>query len=869
MNWIKRLAKILAIILLICIGASALVGWLYKDDVKSKVLTELNQQFITPISFDELEISLFQHFPKTTVSISNVLVNHPKQTTDTLAYFDHLDLALNLYSLLTSEYNISLIGLNDGKVHLTEDIGWNDIYKPSPNKTNSSVKVLIDKILLNDIDFKYTNSKKKVELDISFTDLILNGNFSAVQFDLISKGDLVLRKLNIEEVNYIQQKQIRLNTSISVNTNKQVWQFNPSQLFYGNLPLALTGRFTETNQGVQCQVEAEGNNWELQELMNDLLWLPDYKNEWTWSGKANAKASLSGNWSSTENPIVNLDVIWKNGKWSWKKYNWNLSNINLNGNYTNSTNSGVDKIKINEFTAQQDKTSLNIQGAIARLSDPFFNLWGTNTIDLTLFAPWLDTLQVKNLKGIAQLQFKTKGKASDKQLKWTDFFSADSESSLTLENASFDYKNLTVKKLNTTLFQVVKSTSIRKLSATVNNTNINAVGLVRNWVGWKPNDNQLLKLELNVDADEIILAEWLSESSDDEQSQLPNNISASIKVNANHFLWNNFDATNLSGLVQYSNNQFTTTGFKFNHANGIVITNSTLAKNNQTWHLNSNTAIKKIDVTTLFQQWNNFGQKTVTYNQIKGLADAQALVNCDFDNNGVNLNTLYSLTNFTISNGSLTNNQALADIGAYLKSNLVLKTFVKVDELAKNLNDLRFNTLHNLIEINEGKLIIPEMELTTNALALNVSGSHSFSQDIDYRFNFLLSDVMRRGNNKGNEEGVSSDGKRIFLKATGSVNNPSFGLDRASAQNFKKLQAEKNISKVADDRFSDVPQEETTAKFDFGWKSDTLVNKGKGLNNNKVDSSKTKLGKWLKKLESEDEKNKKEVDWEIEFPDQE
>lgn len=869
MNWIKRLAGILAITILLCIGASAFVGWMYKDDIKTKVLSELNQQFKTPISFNTIDISLFQHFPKATVSINKVLVNHPKNTGDTLAYINNLDLALNLYSLLTSEYNISLIGLNNGKLTLDENTTWDDIYIATNQQTSSDIQVLIDKILLNDVAVNYSNNRKQVDLALVCNDLKLNGNFSAIQFDLISKGDVDLKKLTVSGVNYIQQKNIRLNTSISVNTDKQVWQFNPSQLFYGNLPLAITGRFSETNDGIQCKLDATGDEWEIQELMDDLHWLPNYKNEWTWTGKANAKASVHGLWNANVNPTINLDVVWKNGAWNWKKHNWHLNKINLIGNYTNSTGSGVDKIKINEFTAQQEQTSLNIQGAVARLEDPFFNLWGTNTLDLSLLAPWLDTLGIKNLTGIAQLNFKTKGKANNQQLHWTDFFSVDSESSLTIENTTLAYKDLSVSNLNTTLFQVVKNTSIRDLTATVNGTNIAVKGLVRNWVGWQPNTAKLLKLELNANADEILLDNWLNKSNSQEESTLPNNLTAAVKINANHFVWDNFDATNLSGLVQFSNNQFTTTGFKFNHAKGVVITNSTLTKSNQAWHLTSNTAIKKIDVNTLFQQWNNFGQKTITHQQIKGLADAQALVNCDFDNSGVNLNTLYSLTDFTISNGSLTNNQALADIGDYLQSNLVLKAFVKVDELATNLNDLKFNKLHNLIEINDGKLIIPEMELTTNALALNVSGSHSFNQDIDYKFNFLLNDVMRRGKNKGNEDGVSSDGKRIFLKATGSVNNPSFGLDRAAARNFKNLQAEKDISKVSDDRFSDVPKEPSSTKFDFDWSSDTILTKDKPQDENKPDSSKTKFGKWLKKLENEDDKDKKEVDWEIEFPNQE
>ncbi len=411
---------------------------------------------------------------------------------------------------------------------------------------------------------------------------------------------------------------------------------------------------------------------------------------------------------------------------------------------------------------------------------------------------------------------------------------------------------------------------------------------MKNWVNYVANPKELLALELAIDADNIVLENWLNYSNNaNEKTELPNNIVASIKLNTKQFSYQTFNSENLYGLVQYSSGEFSTTGFRFKHANGTFVNNLTLKQDHQNWLLSTNTSIRKVNVKELFKQWNNFGQNTLNHKQISGTANAQALVNCKFNAKGFDLPSLYSLTDITIENGSIKNNAALNDIGGFLKSNLIIKPFVKVNDIAENLNDLQFSKLRNLIEIKDNRIIIPEMDITTNALAMNVKGSHSFSQNIDYHFNFLLSDVLRR-NKKGNSDnGMSDNGKRIFLKATGSVNNPEFGLDRDEARAFKLTQNESNIGIAANNRFDEVDTSQKTTKL-FDWEFEKPKDSKKDSASAK---EKTTLTKLLDKLEegkgkegkdkedkegkngkdNEDDQKKKnnseedEIEWEIDF----
>jgi hypothetical protein len=864
MKLIKRFFTILLILFLCFSLISVVVGFIYKDDVKQIVLDNLNDQFSTPISFQEIEISLFQHFPKTSIGIKDVLVLSPDAKKDTLAFFDELNFACNPFSFLSSKYDVSLISISDGFISMTEKVKWNKIYQGAENKSDDRLNVAIEKILFNNILVNYRNKTKELTLIAKINDVSLKGNFSSSQFDLISVGDIYLKNFEANNVKYIQDKNIKLNTSISVNLSEGVWQFNPSNLHYGNLFLSLSGKFVESQNGILCNVNAKGNQWEIQQVMKDLVWLPDYKIEWDWKGYTNANATLTGVWGAKSNPIVVVDVSWKDGSWEWDKYNWKLENIQLKGQYTNATKSGVDKIKIDHFSAENKTSKLSIQGAIARLKDPFFNIWGTNEIDLKLLAPWIDAVGISDIYGTANVQFKTKGKAKNSILHWTDFFGVDSEILVSLENAGCKTDDLLIKDLQGEVFQVGNKATLTNLTGNVNGSDIVINGLVKNWVGWEKATKNILKIELVADVGNVMMESLIKPTEQTSEFELPDNISASVKLNVMDFQWEQFSASKLSGLVQYSNKKFSTTGFKFNHAGGIVITTTTLDRSNNNWHVSSNTGLKQIEVQEFFSQWNNFGQTFIQSNQINGIANAQSLIECRFNKEGVDVNSLYSLTNFSIKNGSLINNQALIGIGDYLKSNLILKAFVKVSELSEGLKKLHFSELNNLIEIKDGTIIIPEMEIKTNALSLRVSGMHSFNQSIDYKFNFMLDDVLRRGKKKDTEDGVTEGGKRIFLKATGTVGNSSFGLDRASARSFKKQEEETEVSQVSDNRFGETTKLDTTEAVTFDWEKKTTIKKDTVV---KSDSSKTLLGKLLKKMEKKD-KIDEEVEWEIEFPEQ-
>ena len=78
------------------------------------------------------------------------------------------------------------------------------------------------------------------------------------------------------------------------------------------------------------------------------------------------------------------------------------------------------------------------------------------------------------------------------------------------------------------------------------------------------------------------------------------------------------------------------------------------------------------------------------------------------------------------------------------------------------------------------------MEIKSSALSLFLSGTHTFSQKINYEVTLLLSEILstsfRKRNTKITEFGEEKkDGKifnTVYLKMTGNTKNPKFSLNK-------------------------------------------------------------------------------------------
>jgi hypothetical protein len=150
--------------------------------------------------------------------------------------------------------------------------------------------------------------------------------------------------------------------------------------------------------------------------------------------------------------------------------------------------------------------------------------------------------------------------------------------------------------------------------------------------------------------------------------------------------------------------------------------------------------------------------------------------------------SISSSSDLSMTNGELKNVTQLLSLSKYLK----------VDDL----KNLKFATIKNQIEISDGKIIIPEMRIQNNALNINVSGTHTFDNEMDYLFKINLMDWFGKKLGKSADDNWENDkdkkGFNIFLRMIGKAGDIKILRDKKSSRELfiENLKAEHETMKA-------------------------------------------------------------------------
>ena len=231
-----------------------------------------------------------------------------------------------------------------------------------------------------------------------------------------------------------------------------------------------------------------------------------------------------------------------------------------------------------------------------------------------------------------------------------------------------------------------------------------------------------------------------------------------------------------------------------------------------------NSYLNQMDIDKLFNEFNNFGQKLIKHDQIKGKLNADIYYKGSWDKNlFLDPSSIEVDAIINIDNGELIELQNLMKIGTYLKQNALTSSIIDTESLDKKLKHIYFQQLTNRIEIKNEVIKIPEMIISSSALDINLSGTHHFDNRIDYKMNFGLQQLIKQRTET--EFGMIEDdgsGMRIFMSMKGTAENPIFSMDKTTKKSWRKDKWKKEGQKI-----SAILSEEIQTIF--GDKKDTLT----------------------------------------------
>jgi hypothetical protein len=270
----------------------------------------------------------------------------------------------------------------------------------------------------------------------------------------------------------------------------------------------------------------------------------------------------------------------------------------------------------------------------------------------------------------------------------------------------------------------------------------------------------------------------------------------------------------------------------------------------------------------LFKEWENFGQSVIQEQHISGRAEANVFFRAPFTlAKGITYAGIEAKIVLKVYNGHLKNVPSFKDITESLKTNsgkLVLGN-ENIQQLEDKLKDVNFQTMENSIFIKNGQVEIPKMTIRSTALDMDLSGRHSFNDEIDYRFAFRFRDLKAfKSQTEFGQVIDDGTGIRLFLRMHGTLDKPIYEWDtegrKAHAKEYRieeKSQAKSMLkaefgffqkdSTVKSFVPKDVPKEDLKITFGPASKQEFMEEK-KQTKNSKL---KKTLNSWKEQQEKE------------------
>lgn len=813
-RFLKRLFLTLVISIVSIVVISISLVFIYEEDVVNLIIKELNKHLKTEVRIDpkNIDLTILKSFPNCAIEFKELTAIESKEfkSNDTLLYAKRLALEFNIKDLFNKNYTIKKIELEDANCHLKIDKKGRANYSvwesSQSSESNDSLKFALEKISLSNIKLSYKNSKTKIKLTTTIKKLAFKGHFNDENYALVSDGSAYVNMLQVEKVNYLQQKNIKFDVELDVNGS--VYKIKKSITSINTTQLISDGVFFVQDSLQSLDLNFNGKNLDISTTLSLLpesfkSKINDYESdgEFYASGECHYKNGI---------PLtITANFGIKNGAITHKQQNVTLRQVNLVGKVILNENRTLLTLK--NITAQLNNNTFNGDVELINFKDPYLKLKvsaNTKLEELISFYP-IDTLQ--NLSGSVNMNAEIEGLISEmKSNAYSPSIKASGNATIADLKATFKQTNKLINIPEGKLELNNRHLNVYNLKLIKGNSDVMLIGELPNFLGYLFDSKQPLTIIANVTSDNIQSEDFIftaGQSKENASVSIPDNLDLNIAVNVKHLTFGKFIADNIKGNLLLKNQKIALKDVVLNATDGEVKLSAFADLTGDEIKVSANCDLNKLNIQKLFAQLNNFGQTTIQEHNMKGFVTSNVDFSSTWDKKlNVDLNSINVTSTILVERGELIGLKSLESLAKYIDVN--------------ELRHIKFSTLQSAIEIKNKVITIPKTSIKSNAINMELWGKHTFDNMIDYHVQLLLSELLAKKQkaNKNFDEELSlvendpENRRSVFIVMTGSVDNPIIKYDRKGAK-----------EKIKEDIKQEKQNLKQLLKEEFGFfKKDTL-----------------------------------------------
>ena len=772
----------------------------FKDDIKSYALEEANKYLNKRVHIGFIDVGIWKSFPDLTLSFDDVLV-HSKfgsiQTSDTAIFAKKIDLRLNPLDLLGNKMDVHRIDIERAKLNLkilkNGSINY-DFLKSSEDTLVRPFEFNLKEINLQSTDFTYSNESTEQFYSAYFNTLAFQGSFNEKQFILDAQTQFDIKTIRSKSVRLIENKKAECEISIQMDQVNDVFEIISADLSINTLPFLIKGKVNSK----ELDFYIGAKNLDLAEVAkNFTLEELDVVDEINGQGEVNFELFIKGSNEKTASPAITANFDVKNGSLSDRGFS--LDKINLEGKYSNGVKDGKEQLSLTklEFFTLGEKFTGNL--LVSNFDKPRLTGKANGMLNLKAIHRLFGPFSMQELSGSIAVKGNFDLRMNQPKTDQKDITIYDLRATLEIKNISAqfinDQRKLHVKNGEITIRN--QFAGITDLAISLANSSLVLDGQFNHLSDYFKGTGNL-SIDANVTS-EILNLDDLSTTNTAELNTkswvLPNDINGKIILSLKNVQYSGHQYTDIKGRMNFGRRQLSFPLIEGISATSKIKGNLKITEEKPMYLvLETSLTADAVNFKPLFEEWNNFDQKVITSENIRGKAAIQLDFKGPFDiYEEVILKEEFDVKAvIKISDGALINVQPFKEITKSMKAsggNLLI-TKSKIDEFEKRLLNLQFDSFENEFTVKNGIITIPKMSINSNALDINLTGTHTFNNEIDYSFDFRFREIKGVQSSEFGDIIDDGTGFRVFLRMFGTIDEPSFSWDKKAKKVVKEEQRE-------------------------------------------------------------------------------
>ncbi|PAM91890.1 AsmA family protein [Flavobacterium sp. IR1] len=838
---LKKILKIVAIVFVVLIAALFAIPYLFKDQIKAKIVDAINENVDAKVSFADADLSLFKNFPNATVGIEKLLIiNKAPFEGDTLVSLGELNLKMSIKELfkgkeeslniqgITSENGIINIIFNkDGVGNF--DIALKDKEKTTKDEKSEPLSLKIQNYKIENYTFRYIDQGSKIKMVIDSLNHEGTGDFTNAKLDLTTKTTANI-SMDMDKVNYMKNVKLTLDAILGIDLDKSKYTFKENKALINQLPLEFDGfiQMVEAGQIYDLKFKTPTSSF-----TNFLGLIPSaYSsslNGVKTTGDFTIVGFAKGELTETTVPKFNIAIASNNASFQYPNLPKSVQNIVIDTKIINETGILNDTyVNLDKLSFKIDQDVFSAKANVRNITvNPLVKAALKGTINLANLSKAYPVKMDKPLAGILKADVTTEfDMASVEKSQYENIKNAG-----TMSLSGFKYTDENNKSMNISTALVEFNPSrinLKQFDATTGRSDISINGVLENFYGFMFK-KQELRGNFNMSSNQLAVDDFMTAgepaktetkaetetktaAKPAEAMKIPAFLNCTLNAKANTVLYDNLKLKDVAGKLIIKDEKATLENFKTSIFGGTIGLTGAVSTKEKVPTFDVNLGFNQVDI----------GQTFTQLEMMKKIAPLAGIINGKL-NSTIKLNGNLDAKELTPDLKSISGDL----IGQLLSTTVNPKNSTVLNSLTSNIkfldpSKLNLNDLKMALTFADGKVNVKPFDIKYQDIKVTVGGTHSFDQVMNYNLKldvpakYLGSEANALIAKMSPADAAKLDNIPITALMTGNFSNPKISTDmKAAATNLTAQlvnQQKEKLTQKGTSALTDLINKNTKAK---------------------------------------------------------